>query len=103
MLTHVASFSVSVISHLGYAGVALLMAVESACIPLPSEIIRPFSGYLVSTGRFSLWAVALTGAAGSVLGSLVAYALGAWGGHPVVERYSRNLLSSRGDIQRADA
>jgi membrane protein DedA with SNARE-associated domain len=48
-------FIVATISRLGYAGIILLMGIESACIPLPSEIIMPFSGYLVYTGRFNLW------------------------------------------------
>ena len=102
VLGHVASFITSAISSLGYAGVAGLMAIESACIPLPSEVIMPFSGYLASTGRFSLWLVALAGAGGSVVGSMVAYALGAWGGRPLVERYGRYVLVSRDDIDRAD-
>lgn len=101
MLAFVASHIVTVISQLGYVGVAALMAVESACVPLPSEIILPFAGYLVATGRFSLWAVALAGALGSVVGSLVAYALGAWGGRPLAERYGRYVLVSRRDIERA--
>ena len=56
-----------------YPGVALLMGIESASIPLPSEIIMPFSGYLVYTGRFSLWGVSVAGAAGCVFGSIIAY------------------------------
>jgi membrane protein DedA with SNARE-associated domain len=55
----------------------LCMAIESACVPLPSEIIMPFSGYLAGTGRFTLWGVSLAGAAGNVLGSWVAYGAGA--------------------------
>lgn len=102
MLAHIATFVVHAISQLGYLGVAALMAIESACIPLPSEIIMPFSGYLVATGRFSLWAVAAAGAAGSVVGSWGAYALGAWGGRPLIERYGRYLLISRNDLDRAD-
>ncbi len=73
-------FIVWVISSLGYAGVVLLMAIESACIPLPSEVIMPFSGYLVYTGQFNLWLVAIAGAVGCVLGSLVAYWVGMYGG-----------------------
>lgn len=65
------------------------MAIESALIPLPSEIIMPFSGYLVSLGRFNLWAVAIAGALGNVLGSLVAYGLGYWGHERVVRRLIR--------------
>jgi membrane protein DedA with SNARE-associated domain len=95
-------FIIAVISSSGYAGILLLMAIESACIPLPSEVIMPFSGYLVSTGRFNLWAVAVVGALGCNLGSLVAYYLGAWGGRPLVERYGRYVLMSRHDLEIAD-
>ena len=102
MLANIASFITHAISNLGYLGVAGLMAVESACIPLPSEVILPFSGYLVATGRFSLWLVALAGATGSVVGSMVAYALGAWGGRPLLERYGSYVLVSTDDLDRAD-
>jgi membrane protein DedA with SNARE-associated domain len=95
-------FIIAVISSSGYAGIVLLMAIESACIPLPSEVIMPFSGYLVSTGRFSLWAVAVAGALGCNVGSLVAYYVGAWGGRPLVERYGRYVLVTRHDLQMAD-
>ena len=87
---------------LGYGGIVLLMAIESACIPLPSEIILPFSGYLVATGALELWAVALAGAAGCVLGSLVAYYVGAKGGRPLVEKYGRYVLISHHDLALAD-
>jgi membrane protein DedA with SNARE-associated domain len=93
---------VATISLLGYSGVALLMAIESACIPLPSEIIMPFSGYLVSTGQMNLWLVALAGAVGCVLGSLVAYWVGMYGGRPLIEKYGRYLLVSKRDLDMAD-
>ncbi len=102
VLEHIAGLITTVIAHLGYAGVALLMAIESACIPLPSEIIMPFSGFLVSTGTLSLWLVALAGAAGSVVGSLVAYWVGLWGGRPLVERYGKYLLITHHDLDLAD-
>src|SRR2546423_10542520 len=95
-------FIVATISRLGYAGVVLLMAIESACIPLPSEIIMPFSGYLVYTGRFNLWAVGVAGAFGCVAGSLVAYWVGMYGGRPLIEKYGRYLLVSRHDLDLAD-
>ena len=95
-------FIVAVISGMGYAGVALLMAVESACIPLPSEIIMPFAGYLVYAGRFNLWAVGVAGAVGCVVGSWVAYFVGLKGGRPFVERYGRYILVSRHDLDLAD-
>lgn len=96
------AFIVATISALGYPGVVLLMGIESACIPLPSEIIMPFSGYLVYTGRFSLWAVSVAGAVGCVLGSLVAYWAGMYGGRPFIEKYGRYVLISRHDLDLAD-
>jgi membrane protein DedA with SNARE-associated domain len=95
-------FIVATIARLGYAGVILLMAIESACIPLPSEIIMPFSGYLVYTGRFNLWAVGVAGAFGCVVGSLVAYWVGMYGGRPLIEKYGRYVLVSSHDLDMAD-
>ncbi len=95
-------FILATISAMGYSGVILLMAIESACIPLPSEIIMPFSGFLVSTGQLNLWGVAVAGAVGCVLGSLVAYWVGMYGGRPVIEKYGRYVLLSRHDLDIAD-
>src|ERR1041385_3646401 len=88
------AFIIGTISMLGYGGIVLLMAIESACIPLPSEIIMPFSGYLVYTQRFSLFGgdnmflnllvVAVAGSIGCVLGSVVAYWVGMYGGRPLI-------------------
>lgn len=91
MLETVANWIISVISVLGYPGIILTMAIESALIPLPSEIIMPFSGYLASTGKFDLNMVALTGAIGNVLGSLVAYAIGFYGHEKLVRRFIRKF------------
>jgi membrane protein DedA with SNARE-associated domain len=96
------AFIVATISALGYSGIVLLMAIESACIPLPSEIIMPFSGYLVSIGRFNLWAVGVAGAFGCVVGSLVAYWVGMYGGRPLIEKYGRYVLISHHDLDLAD-
>ena len=98
----VASFVIATISHLGYGGIVLLMALESGCIPLPSEIIMPFAGYLAATGAMTLWAAALAGAIGCQIGSLVAYYIGAYGGRPLVERYGRYVLFSHHDLDLAD-
>ncbi len=102
LLAPVAAWIVAVISALGYAGVAGLMAVESACIPLPSEVIMPFAGYLASTGRFSLVLAATAGALGCNIGSTLAYAVGARGGRPLVERWGRYVLLSPADLDRAE-
>src|SRR5205814_9660015 len=102
IIEFVSAFVVATISTLGYSGVVLLMAIESACIPLPSEIIMPFSGYLVSRGEMNLWAVGVAGAVGCVLGWLLAYWAGMYGGRPFIEKYGRYILLSRNDLDLAD-
>ena len=101
-LAAVAGLITGFIAAAGYGGVALLMAIESACIPLPSEIIMPFSGYLASTGRLSLWGVAVAGALGCNLGSAVAYWVGARGGRAFIARYGRWVLMSQADLDHAE-
>jgi membrane protein DedA with SNARE-associated domain len=91
-----------VISAMGYAGVGGLMAIESACIPLPSEVIMPFAGSLVPGGRFTLVGVGLAGAIGCVAGSIPAYYLGAYGGRPLVPKYGRYILLSKQHLDWAD-
>src|SRR5947208_14217266 len=86
----------------GYGGIVALMAIESACIPLPSELIMPFAGYLVFQGTFKLFLVATAGAIGCNLGSLVAYEIGYYGGRPLVERYGRWILMGRRELDWAD-
>src|SRR5271155_3787723 len=92
IISGLSAFIIATISTLGYGGVVLMMAIESACIPLPSEIIMPFSGYLVATGRFSLNLVAIAGAVGCLLGSYVAYFVGQYGGRPLPGRSRRHIL-----------
>lgn len=102
ILAAVSGFIINTISLLGYGGIILLMAIESACIPLPSEVIMPFSGFLVFDGRFNLWLVGLAGAVGCVLGSIVAYWVGAYGGRPLIEKYGKYILISHHDLDLAD-
>lgn len=102
IIATLAGFIIAVISKTGYLGVLLLMAIESACIPLPSEIIMPFAGYLVYSGRFSLVLAATAGALGCNLGSVIAYEIGHYGGRPLVERYGSYILVGRHDLDMAD-
>ncbi|MFM1977498.1 MAG: hypothetical protein RLZZ151_13 [Pseudomonadota bacterium] len=97
-----ATWIMGVISTMGYGGVVLLMAIESACIPLPSEIIMPFAGFLVFKGEMVLWMVAVAGALGCVVGSIPAYYLGMYGGRPLVEKYGKWVLISHKDLKWAD-
>ena len=97
-----AGLIVGILGTTGYLGLLGLMAAESACIPLPSEIILPFAGYLVAQGKMNLILVATVGALGCNLGSAVAYAVGRYGGRAAIERWGRYVLLTRHDIERAD-
>ena len=102
ILAILAHFIIATISASGYLGVMLLMAIESACIPLPSEIIMPFAGYLVHTGRLTLIGVAVAGAIGCNVGSALAYWVGAAGGRPFIAKYGRFVLLDQRDLGRAE-
>jgi membrane protein DedA with SNARE-associated domain len=102
IIAALAVFTTSVISAMGYGGVVLLMAIESACIPLPSEIIMPFAGYLVFKGQFTLLGAAFWGAVGCIVGSVPAYYLGLYGGRPLIERYGKYVLLSHHELDLAD-
>ena len=111
LLTAVAKWIEAVIGSAGYPGIVLLMALESACIPLPSEVIMPFSGALtlaafavtVHRAPLSLGMVALAGAIGCAVGSAAAYAVGYWGGREFVFRYGKYILLKRSDVEKSEA
>ena len=95
----------------GYLGVLFAMTIESAMIPLPSELILPFAGFLVSdptaiepiTGQpWNYWLVVIAATIGNTLGSLVAYAIGAYGGRPFLERYGKYILIRQHEIELAE-
>ena len=102
ILAALSQFIVTVISSGGYAGIVLLMGIESACIPLPSEVIMPFSGYLVSQGRFTLLWVATAGALGCNVGSAMAYWVGYFGGRRLVLRYGRFVWLTQRELEISD-
>jgi membrane protein DedA with SNARE-associated domain len=102
VLTALVSFIVAVVSDAGYLGVVALMAIESACIPLPSEVIMPFAGYLVSLGRFSLIGAATAGAIGCNVGSTIAYLVAAHGGRTAFERWGAYVLLRHEELDRAE-
>jgi membrane protein DedA with SNARE-associated domain len=102
IISALAAFIIAVISKTGYLGVMLLMGIESACIPLPSEVIMPFAGYLVYRGQFNLFLAATAGALGCNLGSIVAYEIGRYGGRPLVERYGSYIFMGHHELERAE-
>ncbi len=91
MLEFLGGFIISVIEKTGYLGIFLLMTLESALIPIPSEITMPFSGFLTARGEFNFLLVVLSGALGNVVGSLLAYWLGWWGQEAVVRKLIRKF------------
>jgi len=95
----------------GYLGVVVAMAIESAMVPLPSELILPYAGFLVSDpakleplthGSWSFWLVVIAATIGNTIGSLIGYAIGAWGGRPFLERWGRYLLIRPHELELAD-
>jgi len=102
LLAALAAWITSVIAAGGYFGIAALMAIESACLPLPSEVIMPFAGYLVSKGQLNLWLVATAGAIGCNIGSIAAYEVGRHGGRTLVAKYGRYILVSVDDLDRSE-
>jgi membrane protein DedA with SNARE-associated domain len=96
----------SLFDSFGWLGVVVAMAIESACIPFPSEVIMPLAGWLLVAEHGLGWAGVLQagfwGAVGNLLGSALAYGVGAWGGRPLLERYGRWILVTQKDLQRAD-
>ncbi len=110
IIASLAGFIIAVIASTNYFGVALLMAIESACIPLPSEIIMPFAGALTVPGVAAqyhsapLWllGVATAGAIGCNLGSVVAYEIGHYGGRPLIERYGSYVFLGRHELDLAE-
>ncbi|MFL0266651.1 DedA family protein [Candidatus Clostridium radicumherbarum] len=106
MIELIVNWAVATLGRLGYFGVAALMALESACIPIPSEAILPFGGYLASaanTGhRLNLYAVIIIGTLGGTFGSIVCYYIGALGGRPLVEKYADKLRLKKSHLEMSD-
>lgn len=89
-------------AQMGYVGVLVAMAIESACIPLPSEIVLPMAGWMVARGEFDLWVTTIAGTVGCTVGSIAAYAVGAYGGRPLLAKYGKYVLISADELDTAD-
>ncbi|MEX2007906.1 MAG: DedA family protein [Candidatus Spechtbacterales bacterium] len=96
-----AGFIVAYIEETEYIGIFILMVLEGSFVPIPSEIILPFSGYLVSQGELSLWLVALVGALGNIVGTMFTYTLSRYVGYPFFYRYGKYVLVTHDDIELA--
>lgn len=102
ILDSLANIVTSTIGHVGYFGVFFLMLLESCGVPMPSEVIMPFAGFVVVTGAMTLPLVILAGVLGDVAGATIAYLIGDRGGRPLIEKYGRYILISKHDLNTAD-
>ncbi|HZZ99475.1 MAG TPA: DedA family protein [Candidatus Paceibacterota bacterium] len=103
MLNSLIAAVVSLISTAGYGGLFLWSALESAAVPIPSEIVLPFSGFLVSSGQFNFWTVVIVATVANVCGSLALFYVGRSGGRWLLERYGRFVLIHHDDLDTWDA
>ncbi len=90
------------ISSIGYPGVFILMTLESAALPVPSEVVMPFAGYLAYQGVFNLFLVTIVGAVGCTAGSVISYFVGLKGGRPFIDKYGRYLFINSGHMEIAE-
>jgi len=102
ILSYIVSLAVDCIKRMGYPGVFFLMVLESACLPVPSEVVCPFSGYLVYTGVFNFWLVVLAQVLGNLAGSLAAYYVGLLGGRELVLRYGKYVFLRKEHLKKAE-
>lgn len=102
MVESIVNMVIFVMDKMGYFGVFIFMMFESACIPIPSEAILPFGGYLSYIGRLSIIPTILIGTLGGTFGSILAYYLGKLGGRPLVERYASTLHLSKSSLEKSD-
>jgi membrane protein DedA with SNARE-associated domain len=98
----IGSFALTTISQLGYVGIFFLMMLESMIVPVPSELVMPFAGFLVAQGSFSGIIVILVSTLGSITGSLIFYYIGKTGGYSLVQKYGKYVLVDTEDIKKTE-
>jgi membrane protein DedA with SNARE-associated domain len=98
----IGSLALSAISQLGYAGIFFLMMLESMVVPVPSEFVMPFAGFLVAQGNFNFALVIVASSLGSITGSLISYYIGKTGGLTLVEKYGKYVLVDIEDIKKTE-
>ena len=102
LVSYISEWALEVIRKTGYAGIFLLSALESAAIPIPSEVVIPFSGFLAVSGRFNIWLIILTATLANLAGSIVLFWIGRSGGRWILERYGKYVFIHKHDMERGD-
>jgi membrane protein DedA with SNARE-associated domain len=95
-----AEYAQQIIAQIGYPGILILMALESTMVPIPSELVMPFAGFLALKGVFSLPLVIAMNTCGAIIGSLGCYYIGSWGGKPLIDRYGKYLFVNQHDLEK---
>ena len=102
IIEQIVSWALALVSKFGYGGIFFTMMLESAAIPIPSEVVLPFSGFLASSGRFSFWLIVFVATIANLTGATILYFIGFFGGRTVLERYGKYLLISTESISKMD-
>jgi membrane protein DedA with SNARE-associated domain len=102
ILATIGLFCISVISSIGYFGVLILMIMESMILPIPSELVMPFAGFLISSGEMNFWIIVIFATIGSLIGSLISYYIGAYGGNRFVRRYGKYFLLNEEHLMKTE-
>ncbi len=102
LVSYISEWALAVIKKTGYAGIFLLSALESAAIPIPSEVVVPFSGFLAVSGEFNIWLIILTATMANLAGSIILFWIGRSGGRWILERYGKFVLIHKHDMERGD-
>jgi membrane protein DedA with SNARE-associated domain len=102
LLALIGTLAINITLILGYPGIAFLMALESTAVPLPSELILPFAGYLIAVGKLNIWLVLLSSTIGTLIGSLVSYAMGYYGGNQLVLKFGKYCFLDETDLVRTE-
>ncbi len=100
--SYVSNWALEVINATGYVGIFILSALESSAIPIPSEIVVPFSGFLAVGGKFNIWVVIMVATVANLIGSMVLFLLGRSGGRWILERYGKYVLINKQDMDKGD-
>src|SRR3989338_7174122 len=102
LISYISEWALKIIGQTGYAGIFLLSALESCAIPIPSEVVIPFSGFLAASGKFSFLGVVVVATFANLVGSLVLFLIGRSGGRWILENYGKYIYIHKKDLDIAD-
>lgn len=102
IVVKLSEFALTVIGKTGYAGIFILSALESCAIPIPSEVVIPFSGFLSVSGRFNIWLVILVATLANLVGAVALFLIGRFGGRWLLEKYGKYVFVHKGDLEKSD-